>query len=78
MCCGHQHTSLCCQSTSDGIKKTKLAFSTITSGNQKLPALCVAQVPLDKPSLMRIGACSGEHPEFAFTDFKTFTFIRFA
>ena len=78
MCCGHQHTPLCCQNTSDGIKKTGLAFLPITSGGRKLPALRVAQVPLNQPSLMRIGACSGGHPEFAYTDFKTFTFIRFA
>jgi len=60
------------------MNKTELAFLPITSECRKLPALRVAQVPLNKPSLMRIGACSGEHPEFAYTDFKTFTFIRFA
>ncbi|WAC04362.1 MAG: metallophosphoesterase [Methanoregula sp.] len=76
MCCGHQHTSLCCQKTPEGIKKTALEYSAVVNGGQDLNGLQVAQVSLDMPSLMRIGACSGEHMEFAFTDFKSFNFIR--
>lgn len=78
MCCGHQHTSLCYQRTPGGIKKTSLEYSAVKGGGQYLNGIRVAKVSLDVPSLMRIGACSGDHVEFAFTDFKSFSFIRIA
>jgi hypothetical protein len=76
MCCGHQHTALCYQSTPEGIEKIELEYSAVKGGGQDFNNLRVAQVSLDMPSLMRIGACSGEHMEFAYTDFKSFSFIR--
>ena len=35
-----------------------------------------ARIPLDVPSLLRVGECNGANPEFAYTDFSTFSFIR--
>jgi hypothetical protein len=36
----------------------------------------VARIPLDVPTLLRVGGCHGDEPEFAYTDFSTFSFIR--
>ena len=36
----------------------------------------VAKIPLDIPTLLRVGGCHGDYPEFAYTDFSTFSFIR--
>lgn len=76
LCCGHQHTSICCQSTPQGIKNYKLEFSPIEGSFKRLDALYISRVLLDVPTIFRVGACHGERPEFAYTDFKTFTFIR--
>jgi hypothetical protein len=36
----------------------------------------VARIPLDVPTLLRVGGCHGDEPEFAYTDFSSFSFIR--
>jgi hypothetical protein len=76
MCCGHQHTPLCCRKTSDGIISHDLVFCEIERPGNDLDNLLVAKVPLDLPTIFRVGACNGENPEFAYTDFQTFSFIR--
>jgi hypothetical protein len=76
MCCGHQHSTICCRNTSDGIKNHDLVFCEIQRPERDLDNLRVADIPLDVPTIFRIGACYGENPEFAYTDFKTFSFIR--
>jgi hypothetical protein len=79
LCCGHQHTSLCCRNRVDSIQDYNLEYVPVPGsagpGSSRLEA---APVPLDMPAIFRVGACSGPNPEFAFTDFKTFTFIRIA
>jgi hypothetical protein len=76
MCCGHQHSTLCCRNTPEGVKTFTLVFREIETTAENPDNLLVASVPLDVPAIFRIGACFGEHPEFAYTDFKTFSFIR--
>jgi hypothetical protein len=76
MCCGHQHFPLCCRKTSDGIISHGLVFCEIEHSGKDLDNLRVATVPLDIPTIFRVGACYGENPEFAYTDFQTFSFIR--
>ena len=77
LCCGHQHTSLCCRKHEKGIQHAWLDY---------VPAECsleiksckyeVAIIPLDLPAILRVGACFGKEAEFAYTDFSTFYFIR--
>jgi len=77
MVCGHQHTNICCRKTSDGIQELPLVFKPLpwvpSDDNLRLE---VATVPLDVPTLFRVGGCHGETPEFAFTDYSTFSFVR--
>jgi predicted phosphodiesterase len=77
MCCGHQHQNICCHKTSEGIVRFPIEFEplegTIGSGKGRIE---VARTPLDLPSLLRVGGCHGDEPEFAYTDFSTFSFIR--
>ncbi len=77
LCCGHQHTSLCCKKHPKGIQICNLDYVPVdgTAGSSPLE---VAQVSLDLPAILRVGACSGRNPEFAFTDFTTFSFLRIA
>jgi len=78
MCCGHQHLNVCCRKTMDGIVQHSLDFrpNLLLDGSRKIP-IEVATVPLDVPTLLRIGGCHGQRPEFAYTDYSTFSFIRF-
>jgi len=76
LCCGHQHTAVCCRNTAQGVKNFDLEYSPIKMVGGMIGSLDIVHVPLDLPTIMRVGACCGIHPEFAFTDFKTFTFIR--
>lgn len=77
MCCGHQHETICCRKTADGIIQQALDFRPVENpGAREGPGLEVASVPLDVPTLLRLGGCHGNIPEFAFTDYKTFFFIR--
>ncbi|MDD1704429.1 MAG: metallophosphoesterase [Methanoregula sp.] len=77
MCCGHQHQHICCQKTSEGIIQKNLEFRRL-EGRQGNHDSCIeyAQISLNFPSLLRIGGCHGPEPEFAYTDFSTFSFIR--
>ena len=76
MVCGHQHTHICCRKTADGIHEYPLEFAPYPMERGKTCALEVAKVPLDVPTLFRIGACYGDEPEFAYADDSTFSFIR--
>ena len=79
LCCGHQHTSLCCRNHPAGIRTFNLDYVTVPGisgpGSSRLE---VATVPLDMPTILRLGACSGPRPEFAFTDFTAFSYLRIA
>ena len=77
MCCGHQHQNICCRKTPEGIIQHNLEFKPVNVGteNGKIN-LDVAHVALDMPTILRIGGCHGPEPEFAYTDFSTFSFIR--
>jgi hypothetical protein len=77
MCCGHQHQNICCHKTPDGIVRFPVEFEPLegTDGGGKA-GIEVARTPLDLPSLLRVGGCHGDEPEFAYTDFSTFSFIR--
>lgn len=77
MCCGHQHQHICCRKTMDGIVEQRLDFVPLDlDGGDTTLHLEVSRVPLDCPTLLRVGGCHGEMPEFAFTDHSTFSFIR--
>jgi predicted phosphodiesterase len=77
MVCGHQHEHICCRKMPEGIVEQQLEFISLTpDDNSAGIQLEVARVPLDIPTLFRIGGCHGDVPEFAYTDFSTFFFIR--
>jgi len=78
MCCGHQHEHICCRKTATGIVQHELDFQPVNLGMDRKIQLDVARVSLDVPTILRVGGCHGYAPEFAYTDFKTFSFIRFA
>ena len=77
MCCGHQHQNICCRKTPEGIVRIPIEFAPL-EGTMKgaRSGIEVARVPLALPSLLRVGGCHGDEPEFAYTDFSTFSFIR--
>lgn len=77
LCCGHQHTSLCCQNHQEGIRECFLDYDGSAGLTTPAGRLESTQVTLDLPAILRVGACSGANPEFAFTDFRTFRFFRF-
>lgn len=77
MCCGHQHEHICCRKTAGGIVEQELDFVPMKLDNGRTSlTLEVARIPLDCPTLLRVGGCHGDTPEFAYTDFSTFSFIR--
>jgi len=77
MCCGHQHENVCCRKTSSGIVQQELEFRPLQNPDAlEGPGLEVATVPLDVPTLLRLGGCHGSMPEFAYTDCTSFFFIR--
>jgi hypothetical protein len=77
MCFGHQHQHICCQKMSEGIVRKPIDFEPITSTRaDEEPQMEAARVLLNFPSLLRLGGCNGARPEFAYTDFSTFSFIR--
>ncbi|MCK9630251.1 MAG: metallophosphoesterase [Methanoregula sp.] len=77
MCCGHQHEHICCRKTPDGIIEQQLDFVPLNlTGGTSDVNLEVARVPLDYPTLLRVGGCHGDAPEFAYADSSAFTFIR--
>ncbi len=77
MCCGHQHHNVCCRKTLNGIIPKELNFRPrfLSADGGKI-SLEVATVSLDVPTILRIGGCQGIRPEFAYTDFSKFSFIR--
>ena len=78
LCCGHQHTNICCRKTPQGIiKQYHLDFQPLPlKKNGGALRLEVARVPLDLPTIFRVGGCHGSEPEFAYTDYSTFSYIR--
>jgi hypothetical protein len=77
MCCGHQHENVCCRKTTEGIVQQQLEFKPVENRDApEGPGLEVASVPLDVPTLLRLGGCHGTLPEFGYTDYSTFFFIR--
>jgi len=55
----------------------QLEFRPVENRNaEEGPGLEVASVPLNVPTLLRLGGCHGPVPEFAYTDYKSFFFIR--
>jgi predicted phosphodiesterase len=77
MCCGHQHENVCCRKTADGIVQQDLEFRPLEKWNEGgALGLEVATVPLDVPTLLRLGGCHGSAPEFAYTDYTSFVFLR--
>lgn len=77
MCCGHQHEIVCCRKTPEGIVQTPLQFRPVSRWNDPEGfGLEVATIPLDIPALLRLGGCYGMMPEFGYTDYSTFSFIR--
>jgi hypothetical protein len=77
MCFGHQHQNICCQKMPGGIVQKPIDFTRVTSlrADDEYD-ICAASVLLDVPSLLRVGGCNGVEPEFVYTDFSTFWFIR--
>jgi predicted phosphodiesterase len=75
MCCGHQHQNICCRKTPEGIVRNPIQYAPPDMNGSK-PVIELSQVPLDLPTLLRVGGCHGDEPEFAYTDFSTFSFIR--
>jgi hypothetical protein len=77
MCCGHQHQNICCRKTPDGIVENPIELEPLAAKKQEDEYhIEVARIPLDVPTLLRVGGCHGDEPEFAYTDFFTFSFIR--
>jgi len=70
LCCGHQHTPLCCLQDGKTVLNRQIRYET-TGG---LPDCDT--VTLDRPAILRVGACTGSHPEFAVTDFERFSYLR--
>lgn len=70
LCCGHQHTPVCCIQHGKTVMHRRIRYE--PAGG--LPASDT--VVLDRPAILRVGACSGPNPEFAVTDFRRFTFLR--
>jgi len=75
MCCGHQHQNICCRKTPGGIVRKPIEYVPPDT-KQGEPVIERSPVPLDLPTLLRVGGCHGDEPEFAYTDFSTFSFIR--
>jgi hypothetical protein len=77
MCCGHQHQNICCRKMPDGIVENPIELEPLAVKKQDDENhIEVARIPLDVPTLLRVGGCHGDEPEFAYTDFSTFSFIR--
>jgi DNA repair exonuclease SbcCD nuclease subunit len=76
MVCGHQHSHVCCRKTPAGILQYPVRFASRNIQVEKGRQLEAASVPLDMPTLFRIGGCHSDEPEFAYTDGSVFSFIR--
>jgi predicted phosphodiesterase len=77
MCCGHQHQNICCRKTPEGIVRHKVVYG-LPEGDFDGQKRTIGEmrIPLDLPTLLRVGGCHGDEPEFAYTDFSTFSYIR--
>ena len=78
MVCGHQHTHICCRKTLHGIREHQIRFVRDKDAGFLGGEIEVARIPLDMPTLFRLGGCHGDMPEFAYADDTTFTYIRVA
>jgi predicted phosphodiesterase len=77
MCFGHQHQNICCQKMPGGIVRKPIDFEPVASKRaDDEHGIEAANILLNVPSLLRVGGCNGAEPEFAYTDFSTFWFIR--
>jgi hypothetical protein len=77
MCCGHQHQNICCRKMPDGIVENPIDLEPLSVEKfEDEYHIEVARIPLDVPTLLRVGGCHGDEPEFAYTDYSTFSFIR--
>lgn len=76
MICGHQHTHVCCQKTPDGIQQHAIRYRLDKHARETNYPVHTARIPLEYPTLFRVGACHGDMPEFAYVDKKAFTYIR--
>jgi hypothetical protein len=77
MCFGHQHTRLCCVKRPIGITNEPIRFEMIPERDSPDDLFVQAsRFSLEQPSLFRVGGCHGREPEFAYTDFSTFSYIR--
>lgn len=75
MCCGHQHQNICCRKTPEGIVRKPIEYAPPDTKRDG-PVIELAKIPLDIPTILRVGGCHGDEPEFAYTDFTTFSFVR--
>jgi len=78
MVCGHQHTRVCCRKTLEGIREHLIRYAPHRDTTLRDGGAEVARMPLDMPTLFRVGGCHGDRPEFAFIDEASFTYIRLA
>ncbi|MDD4483719.1 MAG: metallophosphoesterase [Methanoregula sp.] len=76
MICGHQHTHVCCRKTASGIREHVLRFVREDDTGSPAGWIETAEVPLDIPTLFRLGGCHGDLPEFAYLSDTAFTYIR--
>ena len=75
LCCGHQHQRTCCQKMDNGIQEVPIDPRNVNNWDGP-GKLAVAEIPLIYPTIVRIGACRGPRPEFAYTDFSTVFIIE--
>lgn len=75
LCCGHQHQRTCCQKEGPDIQDVPINPVKVTDWDGP-GKISVAEVSLTYPTIVRIGACRGSRPEFAYTDFSTFFIIE--
>jgi DNA repair exonuclease SbcCD nuclease subunit len=76
MVCGHQHSHVCCRKTPAGVLQYPVKFAPWHMYGETGYQMETAPVPLDVPTLFRIGGCHGDEPEFAYVDGSVFSFIR--
>jgi predicted phosphodiesterase len=77
LCCGHQHSPVCCRKTSRGVEEQPIEFLPLPQKkNRENLNLEVARIALDLPTINRVGGCHGREPEFAYADYSTFSYIR--
>ena len=76
MICGHQHTHACCRKTTEGIQEHQIRFRQEKEQMSPTGWIETARVPLNHPTLFRVGGCHGELPEFAYVDENAFIYIR--